>query len=444
MDHLHPVVEEITRCMHGLLRVRDGQESDFQLSPDHEVASFDLGILRFDDEGNPVVEDQLEQIVDTIERRQSESPSSAVIVVFYCHGWNHDASWNDENLSSVKNLLFSLALRELERSGGGQRRVIGVYVGWAGLLYPNSPRQRLTFWSRYRAAGRIGRSEPFQRTVGTIISRTKELNSDSPVVLAGHSLGAMILESGLQSVLAPSRKGESRVPSRFPDLVLLINPAAVAGISKKIRRHIQDRIRDIPTRRIASQTTDVRAPLFIMIASESDRVTQFYFRAGTLRRTDGNTRRLHTHTFVHHRSPVTCRPRGNYSFGQHWHALRIPWLEDGLLTIDIDLPSDGDPLLDRGTNHQRYRLKQRRLRRRGDASQAEESPFWMFRLPRAICDGHNDIFNPRFASLLMALIQLSGATFSLASSPPDAFEREDYDERDCPFVVRDAAGVGSQ
>ena len=57
---------------------------------------------------------------------------------------------------------------------------------------------------------------------------------------------------------------------------------------------------------------------------------------------------------------------------------------------------------------------------RGDMQRARST--WVFQLPPQIVSDHNDIYNPRATSLLIALIQLSGAIMSLAPDWPGTFE----------------------
>ena len=366
------------------------------------------------------MQNQLDQVLQCI-RKDCETNRNGVVVLLFVHGWNHSAEWNDSNLTSFREVLLSLSLREAERYDGGEeagRRILGIYVGWRGLITRSRLIQTLfTFGGRYRAARRIGRSSPLQTSVARIIETTKSLNEVSPVVLVGHSLGAMMLESALASVLDPRSSAGTSGPVRFPDLVLFLNSAAEAGVARQIQSHIK--VRKPRLRRIEHEGTSFDGPLFISVASESDFVTKYVFRLGKLRKTDGNSKELFTHRLERYRAPVVCRAWAGPSFGQQWHCLRPPGTDGGKLRIDIDLPpEDGSPEM-QGEDHVRFRL-----------TQEKEGPFWIFQMPREIGDGHNDIFNARTNLLMMALMQVSGALMSLAIDYQQTFDPNAYDPGD--------------
>ena len=54
----------------------------------------------------------------------------------------------------------------------------------------------------------------------------------------------------------------------------------------------------------------------------------------------------------------------------------------------------------------------------------ERRLMWVFRVPREVIKDHNDIFNSTARSLILALIQISGAVASLAANWGDSFEPE--------------------
>jgi hypothetical protein len=103
-------------------------------------------------------------------------------------------------------------------------------------------------------------------------------------------------------------------------------------------------------------------------------------------------------------------------FGQNWHCLRppIPW-NAATPEIAIDLPirermGPGElPLFDR------YALKPINDTRVPHLT-------WVFLVPPEIMSDHNDIFNSRSSSLILGLIQISGAVMSLAYDLDTTFE----------------------
>lgn len=382
----------------------------------------DVAVLKFEDNGSLVSEKEQEQAIHLIEQ-DSKTNKNGVIVVLFTHGWNHNASWDDSNFVSFRKILLRLALREAERYVDGKeagRRIIGIYVGWRGLVHKSGIRQLFTFQGRYRTAKKIGETSSLQTSLEKIIGATKSLNANSPVILAGHSLGALMLESALASVLDPeTRSGRDR-PIQFPDLVLFLNSAADSEIAVRIQDHIKKR--GPPRKKIDYEGTNFETPLFVSAASESDGVTKYLFRLGKFgSKTDGNTKRVFTHRLAKHKEGVVCKRWAGPSFGQSWHCLRPPQNNEGKLSFDIDLPSRKSALTNGGSNgpgecHVRYRL-----------TQDKNSPFWIFQVPKDIVDGHNDIFNERASLLVMALIQVSGALMSLAIDYNQTFDGNDYD-----------------
>jgi hypothetical protein len=49
---------------------------------------------------------------------------------------------------------------------------------------------------------------------------------------------------------------------------------------------------------------------------------------------------------------------------------------------------------------------------------------WIFQVPPEVIKDHNDIFNSKARSLILALIQISGAVASLAEDWAHSFEPE--------------------
>ena len=140
--------------------------------------------------------------------------------MLFIHGWHHNADWNrgddtgDEHFRAFRKVLGAVMLREAERyfarPHGGGRRVVGIYVGWNG-----DPAMRwlarapylthVSFWNRYRVARRIGAGSALRDALRLVVAATTGPLSVSdgapadvpvsPLVLIGHSMGALMLES---------------------------------------------------------------------------------------------------------------------------------------------------------------------------------------------------------------------------------------------------------
>jgi len=443
--------------------------------------SFDLAVIQFDDSGVFVDRTQLEAAENCIRRARSlSSIQNGAIVVLFMHGWHHDASWlrsasisasepdGDTHFHAFRLMLESLALREAERypealrreavlglRGGGGRRVVGIYMAWNGNPKPPSwltriPRtvaciNSLSFWNRYATAQRVGAGADFRRSVRSIMARTKEtvpalsdpqVGQESPLVLIGHSMGALMLERAFLAILEDKeqpltyqppdyRPGPVSIRSRevavsLPDLLIALNSAAYAGISRQILKVFAQ----LGLSKLGSDDeVQYAPPLLVSATSKGDRATRVVWRMAQgirfWRKTDGNDRRLRTHVLVRESASFACPPRGFLDLGQNWHCLRKPVPPMAATpSFSVDLPTrERCGREDNDVPHDRYSL-------RPLGGLGQEHLMWAFSMPTSIVRDHNDIFNSRARSLILALIQISGAVASLAEDWKASFEPE--------------------
>jgi hypothetical protein len=424
--------------------------------PNHP--SFDLAVIRFDDNGKLSQGGQLTAAEAAIAHARKNA--NGAIVVLFIHGWHHSAAWNpvtdegDDHFKAFRQTLKFLTLREAERylppkptSGG--RRVLGVYVGWNGdppnswLANAGEPLTHLSFWNRYSTARDIGAGEDMRRMLRAIVSATKDpipaevgnpsTGIESPLILIGHSMGALMLQSAFLALLNDPTNplvrpaaGQPRIVNvqrdgqrvAFPDVLIALNSAADSVIHREIRATLS---KQKFTKTVGDRTVAYAGPLLISATSSADVDTKVVWRAANLlhpgRTTDGHDSSLFTHTFRSDRAPVECRRRNFVDFGQNWHCLRTP--EPPAATtprIAVDLPTRVRTSRDDVPQFARFVLEP-----------VGVPPFppqltWVFQVPPTIVKDHNDIFNPTASSLMLALIQISGAIMSLAKDWPDTFE----------------------
>jgi hypothetical protein len=134
-------------------------------------------------------------------------------------------------------------------------------------------------------------------------------------------------------------------------------------------------------------------------------------------RTDGHDDALFTHGFVLEKEEVTCAPRDFLDLGQNWHCLRTPEPAAAATpVIPIDLPArEREGVADTAVPHHRFRIEPL-----GDMS--EPRLMWVFQVPPMLIKDHNDIFNSRARSLILGLVQVSGAVASVAEDWERSFE----------------------
>ena len=417
---------------------------------------FNVAVIEFNDDGSCVDEAQLGAATQCIsEARKSELNSNGALVLVFIHGWHHNAEWNiktdggDSNFHGFREVLKSLTLREAERqlSTGGYigRRVIGIYIGWSGdppdsLLKRIPLLTHLSFYNRTQTAGQIGSAPAIETAIEEIVLATKRpldgalmTRPESPLVMIGHSMGALVLESAFDSLLKAEdqplvfdtkdgphsvvsvREGRERV--HFPDLFLALNSAADSVIAKEI-------IAELKEKQFA-KTIDARGisyspPVLISMTSMADDDTKIVWRIANLldptHKTDGHDASLFTHEFNLDTPNVASQPRGFLDYGQDWHSLRMPVpAQAAMPAFFIDLPKWKRKDLADQPEHERYKLA---------PLLGFDTPHlaWVFQVPRIISEGHNDIFNFRARLLVMALIQVSGAVMSLAEDFEQNFE----------------------
>jgi hypothetical protein len=342
---------------------------------------------------------------------------------------------------------MGLAVREAERylSTTGEasgRRVVGIYLGWDG--DPNSwfgswltrteYATHLSFYNRYQTAETVGGAGALRDALRSIVEVTKRPQQDrpeSPLVLSGHSMGALVLEAAFLSLLrepgdplvqvldsrdqsANMRSGvEVTLGGRrvtFPDVLLALNSAADSGLVREILGEFDKR--QLAKRLVAPDVgVDYAPPLLVSATSSADKDTGVTWRvAKGIRRllvgsdtyegryTDGHDPALRTHELKALKVGSSCQAKPGPDSGQEWHCLRFP-VPRGQPTpsFAIDLPeisryAPGGPI------HRRYQLEPLFPR--------EKRLAWLFQVPPELVAEHNDIFNPRSSLLFMALMQI--------------------------------------
>jgi hypothetical protein len=162
------------------------------------------------------------------------------------------------------------------------------------------------------------------------------------------------------------------------------------------------------------------APLFASVTSAGDTATSVWWpRARWGRLTDGHDPTLTTHTFRQQTPPLgsPCLGiQGPRDFGQNWHCIHVPHPPRAATpAILIDVPArERRDLTDRIVQHDQYALASQR----GESTACLQ---WIFHVPQEVIPDHNTIFTSKARSLILALIQISGAVASLARDWDDTF-----------------------
>jgi pimeloyl-ACP methyl ester carboxylesterase len=89
---------------------------------------------------------------------------------------------------------------DAEAAVGSNRHVIGIFVGWRGLSFYAGWLTNLTFWNRKTAALRVALGSV--RELFARLRRFRESHdSDSTLVIVGHSFGGLVVFSALAQSL---------------------------------------------------------------------------------------------------------------------------------------------------------------------------------------------------------------------------------------------------
>jgi hypothetical protein len=161
-----------------------------------------------------------------------------VLLLMFVHGWKHSASPGDSNLVSFFSFVTNMAAVPMKNAYGKDYAVVGVYFGWRGNIFdfdrenlgpvfPFSVATLLGYYNRDAAAKRVGgisATEAMMSLAGA--AKTRSLQSlttwndepetffgtnnapqlppdplESRVVIAGHSMGGLIVERAFAQAL---------------------------------------------------------------------------------------------------------------------------------------------------------------------------------------------------------------------------------------------------
>ncbi len=171
-----------------------------------------VGVVEFDDQGLMYDTRQLDKVLADI-HSLAESPSRELRLVIFVHGWKHDASKESSNFRDFPQFL------EKFRTSDPNITVYGVYMAWRGeALQREEPLNRLfqpwlTFFSRIRAAGRVGRPAFTESLLAVLTAAELEFNLPNGVpaardrttsVVIGHSMGGFVVEEAMSKALLGS------------------------------------------------------------------------------------------------------------------------------------------------------------------------------------------------------------------------------------------------
>lgn len=255
----------------------DCSESVIQKHP-----QFDLAFIEFTERGNLFNRSDTDKVYEFVNREAISEKGAAVFV--FVHGWKHNAEDDDSNVVQFKEFLARAAENEVV----GQRKVIGIYLGWRGDITTIPGVRNLSYWSRKNVAEEVGQggaTEVFTRLHQILVAQFSEAERNGPLhknnyVLIGHSFGGAIIVSALHDLLLRDLIGarpilpidgiaECKKVNRFADALVLLNPAIEAN-----------KVIQLKEASARCQFGEEQPKLMHVLSSEADNATQIYFPLG--------------------------------------------------------------------------------------------------------------------------------------------------------------------
>ena len=231
--------------------------------------SYDLAFVEFSDRGNIFDRQQIDNILKHI---KGYADGRGVTVITYIHGWKHNSAETDSNLKSFRRLLKTAAEKKLSH----HRKIIGIYIGWRGLSLKAAGLKNLTYWTRKRVAHDVGRGGITE----LLLRLESTLYKDKPptkniLINTGHSMGGAMLLSALNDVLMSrmldtKKYGKCVKTKSFGHSVLLVNPAVEANEIFQLKEMVKQN----------NCYVDTQDKILHIISSDADNANKFAFTAG--------------------------------------------------------------------------------------------------------------------------------------------------------------------
>lgn len=364
-----------------------------------EHDGFDLAFAEYSDRGNAFSDRYID---DVLARVRDMAETRGVVLVTFVHGWKHNADENDSNLVDFKRSL--IAVRDIIKhdfgdSALGQRRLVGLYVGWRGASLDLPVLDQTTFWDRKAVAEEVGKGG-----VTRLLLELDEITSggardDNVMVVIGHSFGGAIVVSALNDVLTERTIHRTRGKGYAPtvgDGVLVLNPAIEANQALAFVE--------------AAIKTDYRAdqhPLFVSLSSDADAATHYAFPAG---QTLGllftwQQEALERSYYIDRERPDVPKALREAHLDATTVGNFAPFLTHRLTASDEGGKTEfqvatcavsPDGCRPRGLTSLDGHPTIRTL--------PQNYPLYFFKTDDSVMQGHNDIFNPRVRSFVVTVI----------------------------------------
>jgi len=379
---------------------------------------FEINYIEFTERGNVFDTARTDFVRSRINKYSSNG--NGVITIVFIHGWKNNASTHNENVQAFRNRL---ALFAQESPLIGQRRVVGVYIGWRGASVTFPVIKELTFWDRKAVAQKIGKGG-----VTDVLLDLEAYDAANPynvLVVIGHSFGGAILLSAYSELildrvktLANNRVSTGKTP--LADALVLINPAIEANEMLRVKEAI-----------ITHQGSwdDATPNLMRVLSSKADKATHRLFPLGQWLGTALTWNQDQLFRAYHqveddpdsakylHESTLDRTTVGNF----------LPFhTQEMLPTDDTSVPWELKDLCQTDSRQ----LKGRSHRAAPTFPCSNTDPVQFVYTPKEFMRGHSDIFNDEVSAYIISSIDsaLREVDVEMGSRPreakADSFEQE--------------------
>lgn len=361
-------------------------ESYYQRHP-----RYDLAFAEFTERGNVFNSRWIDDILKNIEKHQDET---GVVVIVFVHGWLHNADEKDSNLLDFKKVLSALSDKDNQDFSLGNRKLIGLYVGWRGASINVPLVENVTYWDRKAVAEEVGKGGVTKLLLA--LEDIDKKNKCNVLVTIGHSFGGAIVVNAVNDILIDRATQEGETKS-IGDTIIVLNPAIEAN-------------QTLPLVEAAINTNDInnQSPLFISISSDADLATHYAFPLGQslsllfswkqsdLKR-DYYHDRLTNEDLILKEEHLDTTTVGNFA----------PYLTHYLSSSKVKGSTVPTLLFDSCVDKVEKCVPKGFTMLSGHPTISPlptSYPFYFIKTDSSIMDGHNDIFNPTIRSFVTTLV----------------------------------------
>lgn len=371
-------------------------------NPNNSVVAtngYEIAFIEFGEQGSYQDPTQLKNALDLI--RVTEKP----LVITYVHGWQNNVQSDD--VEKFESLLARLNRAPAIRALGFH--LVGVYVGWRGILTPVPVLKEFSFWNRKATAERLASNYDCYDAIASISEEArKHGRARNYTVLLGHSFGGLIVERSVAHAVNAEIHGHADSDHSMPaDLMIAVNPASDSILARQMITALY------------SRKTENTRPLFVSITSSGDWATGTVFPIGT-----GLASMSKGFNKVRAPGPANMpeSERNFYTSTPGHNGMLI-----NRATVDlhktINSPQ-GHPALETNLEHNLVgdvftldgangKLDLWQIKRIGGV----DVPYWDVKVDASIIANHGDLWNERAEAMMAAIFRMSNPMLNPQAKP---------------------------